>query len=416
MRPTGARAGHAYFAVLSSRPDPARPLLMLSTNTYQAYNQWGGRCMYSGATQVSFDRPMERGYSRREAAPFETEYDGRMADTTGHDRLHQRMVDYQSRHNYPLWTSSSGWHNWERRFVRWAESSGFEIDVATNSDLHDGVDVLDGRRLAVSVGHDEYWTWEMRDHIDQFVDAGGRWAVFSGNTCFWQVRLDAAGRQMTSYKGSARESDPSASSDPQRLTGMWSDPLIGRPENLTTGLSFSRGGYARIGDATPVSSGGFEIQHPEHWSLEGTGLRYGDQLGAASCVIGYEVDGCDLTRVDGLLVPTGIDGTQTDFEVVGTAPAHLLSITDDVCEAPASIWASVEPPGDLEGVAVTLHGADVTDQQIAALARGRAVIGEFHRGSGSVFVAGTADWAYGLDSDREVQTLTGNVLARYLSD
>src|SRR5690606_23911337 len=169
---------------------------------------------------------------------------------------------------------------------------------------------------------------------------GGRWAVFSGNTCFWQVRLDAGTRAMTCFKGSARGRDPIRDTDPSRLTSMWSDPLIGRPENLTIGLSFTRGGYAHVGDATPRSAGGFEIQRPDHWALAGTGLRYGDQLGAADTVVGYEVDGCQLTMRDGVLVPTGADGTPPDLQVIGTAPARLLSITDEVCEAPASIWAS----------------------------------------------------------------------------
>ncbi len=407
-------AGHAFFTVRSAQSDPGRPLLLLSTNTYQAYNQWGGRCMYTGATEVSFDRPLERGYLRRPAAPFDVDYDGRLADTTGADRDHDRLVEYQRQHDYPLWTSSSGWHNWERRFVRWAESAGFGVDVATNGDLHAGGDVLDGRRLVVSVGHDEYWSWEMRDHIDRFVDDGGRWAVFSGNTCFWQVRLDPSGRHMTCFKGSARARDPVRESDPSRLTSMWSDPLIGRPENLTIGLSFTRGGYAHVGDATPRSAGGFEIQQPDHWALAGTGLRYGDQLGASDTVVGYEVDGCQLTMREGLLVPTGADGTPPDLQVIGTAPARLLSITEEVCEAPASIWASVDPPGDLEAVARALHGRDADPEQVAATGRGRAVVGEFRRGAGSVLVAGTADWAYGLDRDETVQQVTANVLHTYL--
>ena len=372
-----AAAGHAFIAVRAGRPDPTRPLLVLGTNTYQAYNQWGGRCMYTGAVEVSLDRPLERGYLRRPIAPVEVAYDGRLADTTGHDREHTRLVEYQATHGYPLWTSSAGWHNWERRFVVWAESAGFGVDVATSSDLHRSDEVLAGRRLVLSVGHDEYWSWEMRDHIDAYVDGGGAWAVFSGNTCFWQVRFDAAGRTMTCYKGAARTSDPV--DDPTRLSGMWSDPRIGRPENLTTGLSFSRAGYAHVGDATRHAAGGFEIQRPEHWALAGTGLQHGDQLGADSCIVGYEVDGCDLTYADGRFVPTGIDGTPIGLEVIGTAPAHLLSITADRCEAPAAIWASVEPPGDLEGVAEVLFGPDVSPQQVAALGRGRAVVGEFAR-------------------------------------
>ena len=54
-------------------------ILVLATNTYNAYNQWGGECLYSGATKVSFARPLERGYVRRPAAPYETGYDGRVA-------------------------------------------------------------------------------------------------------------------------------------------------------------------------------------------------------------------------------------------------------------------------------------------------------------------------------------------------
>lgn len=411
-----ADAGLAFFVVLASRPDPARPLLLLSTNTYQAYNQWGGRCMYSGATAVSFDRPLEPGYLYRPAAPFEVDYDGRLADTTGADPEHSRLVDYQARHGYPLWSSSSGWHNWERRFVRWAEHAGFDIDVATNGDLHASRDVLTDRRLIVSIGHDEYWSWEMRDHVDEFIERGGRWALFSGNTCFWQVRFDRHGRRMICFKGTARAADPVAHADPGRLTGMWSDPRVARPENLTTGLSFTRGGYARVGAATPHSSGGFEIHRPTHWSLEGTGLRYGDQLGASSCVVGYEVDGCELALVDGLPVPTGTDGTPTDLEVIATAPAHLLSITDEVCEAPAAIWASVDPPGDLEGVAAIVLGAGAEHEKVEALGRGRAVMGELHRGDGRVFVVGSTDWAFGLDADRDVQAVTSNVLRRYLAE
>ena len=115
---------------------------------------------------------------------------------------------------------------------------------------------------------------------------------------------------------------------------MWSAPAIGRPESLTTGLSFTRGGYARVGEATPRSSGGYSVHRPEHPFFAGTDLRYGDVLGGADRIVAYEVDGCELTMVDGLPVPTYADGTPAGFEVLGTAPAHLLSITDEHCEVP----------------------------------------------------------------------------------
>ena len=47
------------------------------------------------------------------------------------------------------------------------------------------------------------------------------------------------------------------------------------------------------------------------WALEGTNLRYGDQLGGSSegaVVFGFECDGLDYVERDGLPFPTGKDG------------------------------------------------------------------------------------------------------------
>ena len=58
-----ARRDHAFFVV---RPEVGRPtapvLLALSTNTWHAYNDFGGRNLYTGGTSVSLQRPMSKGY------------------------------------------------------------------------------------------------------------------------------------------------------------------------------------------------------------------------------------------------------------------------------------------------------------------------------------------------------------------
>lgn len=399
--------GRAWFVLRQDEPRD-RPLLVLSTNTWNAYNQWGGRCLYSGADAVSFRRPLEHGYLHREAD--KDGYDGRVGSIDSYDPEHLRLQRYQADGHYPLWTASSGWHNWERRFVAWAERQGVALDYAIDADLHRDANLLDGRSLLLTVGHSEYWSWEMRDHVDAYVEGGGNWAIFSGNTCFWQVRLD--GDTMVCHKGGARFHDPvRKAADARLLTSMWSDPLIGRPENHTIGLSFSRGGYHRVGEAMPRGAGAYTIHRPDHWVLEGTGLVYGDLLGSGSYIVGYEVDGCAVMLEEGAPVPTGEDGTPDTMEIIGTAPARLLSITEDHCEAPEALWASTEPPGDLEGVALVLFG-DASDDSVSRVARGRCVMGTFTKGRGVVFNAGSVDWAYGLDHDPLVQQVTGNVLAR----
>ena len=412
LRPDGnGRPGHAFFAVRPSASTARAPiLLVLSTNTYNAYNCFGGECLYTGAHQVSFDRPLEPGYIVK---PIDGDgFDGRFASTEHQgDPEHRRLAAYLDRTGLPMWTSSAGWWNWERRFTRWAEASGYQLDVAVNGDLERYPDVLDGHRLMVSVGHDEYWSWAMRDTVDAFVERGGNVAFLGGNTMLWQVRLEDSGRTMVCYKGGARAHDPTmGGEDRSRLTSCWSDPLIGRPENLTTGLSFWRGGYVRIGWAAPRSSGAYTVHQPEHWVFAGTGLRYGDQLGSESMPVGYETDGCAMTLADGLPVPTGEDGTPLHFEVLGTAPARLISISDSGCEAPPRFWASLDPPGDLEFAADVVLGSP-SSENIRRLSYNHAVMGAFSRG-GTVFNAGSADWAYGLDDDPLVQRVTANVLDR----
>ena len=422
-------AGDAFFVL---RPSPGRrdnPLLVLSTNTWNAYNQWGGRCLYSGATEVSFARPLERGYLQRPASTDPTlpdGFDGRVANIDG-DPEHRALQRYQADGGWPLWTGSAGWHNWERRFVAWAESHRWRIDVAVNADLEFHPDVLEGANGLLSVGHDEYWSWAMRDAVDDWVERGGRWAVFSGNTCFWQVRFTDGGDTMVCHRGSARTTDVVGGrpGDPvgarPRMTGAWSDPWVGRPENTTTGLSFTRGGYYRMGRAVADGDGTYTVHRPDHWALRGTGLAEGDRLGMdrsgdsrSRFIVGYEVDGCELDAGPGRRpAPTGRDDTPADLEVVATAPARLISITADRCEAPAALWADVDPPGDLESTAIMLFGDDGPDS-IARIARGHAVMGSFRRGAGTVFNAGTTDWTYGLGPPGEpvadVSRITDNVL------
>ena len=419
---SGETATSQAFFVVRPAPAPALTtsadaIVVLATNTYNAYNQWGGKCLYTDAVKVSFDRPLERGYLRRPAAPHDVTYDGRVASLPEEpDEEHLQLQQYLAEFEYPLWCASSGWHNWERRFVQWAESEGLTLDFAVNSDLEFHPEVLDGQRLMLSIGHDEYWSSGMRDRADAFVEAGGSWAILSGNSCFWQVRYEDDGRTMVCYKGQAEARDPVAgTADHRFLTSMWPLPSVGRPEAQTTGLSFTRGGYARVGNATPRSSGGYTIHRPDHPVFAGTDLRYGDVLGASSRIVGYEVDGCELTMVNGDPVPTYADNTPAGLEVLATAPARLISITPTYCEAPLALWANADPPGDLEGVAAGLFGS-ASPENVARLAHGHAVVATFTKGKGRVFNAGTTDWCYGLDTDPMVQQVTRNVIRWLTAD
>jgi hypothetical protein len=189
--------------------------------------------------------------------------------------------------------------------------------------------------------------------------------------------------------------------------------LIGRPETETIGLTFTRGGYHRVGQAVPRGSGGYTVQEPDHWAFAGTGLRYGDEVGTTATAVGYEVDGCALALVDGRYRPTNEDGAPGTLEVLAIAPAHLLSISADLCEAPPALWASVDPPGDLEWVSSILFG-DASPNHTSRITNGHAVMATFTGGSGTVFNAGSANWCYGLGADPLLEQITRNVVRRFI--
>jgi hypothetical protein len=387
------------FFVVRSRPQEAAPILMvLSTTTYDAYNDWGGSSFYTGGTQVSSERPLAPGFlvkpepHRRKMQPLP-------------DREALWFFGWAEPLGLSVWSGGAGWWNWERPFLHWAERNGFDVDVAISTDLEAHPDLLGDRRMFVSVGHDEYWSWGMRDRLDAFTATGGNAAIFSGNTCCWQVRFGDERRTMTAFKYGADEDPVLGTADERTLSGLWSDRRIGRPETSTTGLTFTRGGYSRYGLGVPRASGAYTVCRPDHWAFEGTRLRYGDAVGLADSIVAYEVDGCELTTgVDGLPTPTHADGAPETLQVLATAPARLWKRD----EQPTRY---ANEPGELEHAAAAVFG-EGWEANAHRLEHNHAVLGAFTTpGGGTVFNAGVTDWAYGL-GDGTVAQITRNVLRR----
>ncbi len=391
----GTRA-QAFFVVRAR--EPGTTLLVLSTSTYAAYNDWGGPSYYTGGHVVSLERPLPQGFLERDAPH-------RFRAARAGD-LPPEEVAAELQKGTSFWVVAAGWSAWELLFVRWAEAQGLELDYAVSADLETVPGLLDPYRLYVSVGHDEYWSAGMRDAVEGFVDRGGCAAFFSGNTSFWQIRYEDDYRRQVAYKTHI-EQDPVWGTDRVRaLSTMWCDPVIGRPENEMTGVSFSRGGYAHLENA-PYGSGGYSVWRPGHWVFAGTDLRLGDVVGAEPVVVGYECDGCELALENGLPVATGRDGTPPGFEVLATGPAHLWETHERAGALPGG------EVGELNWAAQRLAGAD-TPENRARFAHGYAVMGSFTRGRGAVFTTGCTDWAFGL-GDPVVCRITRNVFDRFLA-
>ena len=408
-------ARHLFIVRPLAGAKPKRILQVAASGTWTAYNTWGGSNHYQGitgpernqyATTVSLERPWCRGFivlpDGAPRVPLEVDLPPGAAPRYPH-------MEWAFANGYSNKYASSGWASYDRHFLRWAESAGFDVDLASQHELYFNPEILEGYACVVFVGHDEYWTWEMRDAIDRYVERGGHVARFAGNF-MWQTRLERGGKAQVCYKYRARAEDPVfKSADPSRTSGLWEAPETGRPGALTFGLNAMNGLYAGWGACAPRGVRGFPVYRPEHWAFAGTGLCYGDLLGAPGHAFGYEVDGLEYLIRDGLPEPTETSGAPPGLQILALG---MSSLKEEPLDVPLDDRFLSDD--DAKYVAEILRG-DSSDASVDRVKRGAGMIVNFSRGSGEVFHAGSCEWVAALlRRDPMVERVTANVLTRYL--
>ncbi|HZZ37027.1 MAG TPA: N,N-dimethylformamidase beta subunit family domain-containing protein, partial [Caulobacteraceae bacterium] len=399
-------AAHHFVCVKPPLGAPgARAALVLSTNTYHAYNHWGGANAYCDVAAL-----MSRRAKLPEAMagaigvlstrrPFPQLMIAPPADAPRLINLRRREFRerpfagdpaWQRAHRSSPYDGSAGFLNkWEHAFAAWAEAEGVALDYFTDRDLDIEPGLLEPYAALILVGHSEYWTATGRDAVEAFVDGGGNLAVFSGNTCFWKVRFEDEGGRFICHKWNGFEADPAAAEDPMLGTHLWSHRAFGRPEAAMTGLTFLFGGYHRLGACVARGQAGFTVYDERHWALQGADLFYGDVIGADLPFVGYENDGCRFQfGDDGRLKPTAELGVPANLEIIAIAPCAFG-------EAEVEGYPPLIPPERLDLIARDVFGQAGAAAEDRIL-RGHAVMASFRRGAGEVFNGGTTEWAHGL--------------------
>lgn len=252
-------------------------LVQSSVTTFQAYNNWGGRSLYDfnsvggvRASRVSFHRPYGLGLNPQSAAGI------------GAGEL---ITNLQG-------AAQSGPTGWEYPMVRFLEREGYDVSYVTNVDVHRDAQLVAQHPVFLSVGHDEYWSSRMRDHVEYARDHGSTsLAFFSGNVSYWQIRLDPAktgtpDTTITCFKDGG--TDPMASTPNAHLTTVrFDNPLLARGEEGLAGLALQDFGV----------NSALVVLEPKSWLFGGTGLAVGSQLPG---LLGYEVDGTKEPPVPGV--------------------------------------------------------------------------------------------------------------------
>ncbi|HAG97905.1 MAG TPA: hypothetical protein DCL75_03340, partial [Ktedonobacter sp.] len=100
----------------------------------------------------------------------------------------------------------------EANAVHWMERQGYDLSYISNVDLHDDPAQLRHHHAYISLGHDEYWTKQMRDGVERARNDGVGLAFLGANASFWQMRFeaDSAGtpdRTVVCYKVSTLQND-----------------------------------------------------------------------------------------------------------------------------------------------------------------------------------------------------------------
>ena len=239
-------------------------LFQTSVTTYQAYNNWGGMSLYrwnskgKQATKVSFNRPYA-------ASPNPAAAYGVGAG--------EFLTNLQPQRR----TSNAGW---EYNMVRWLEQSGYDVSYCTDIDTHENHRVVrEGKRILsmhkafFSVGHDEYWSWQMRHNVEVARDEGLSLGFFSANTCYWQIRFEPSkvtkdiNRTIVSYKESAAldpfTRDSNLDND-YLITTRWRNQPLNRPEDALIGVMY---------ETFQVNADIIINQNAPEWAIANTQLK-----------------------------------------------------------------------------------------------------------------------------------------------
>lgn len=223
------------FVVRPTQPH-AQVAVILPTNTYEAYNSWGGHDAYThspgGIRYVARQRPADNLAVRPEGRP--------------RAELYSDLL-----------------------LLRWMNSHGIGYDLYTDPDLDADPGVLRKYRVVVMGSHAEYWTDAARQGLVDFQNNGGRLINTGGNAIYERVHYNTS-RDVIRF----------------RLAHGARDYFLhaGKPQSQLLGVDYD--------GSDILTFAPYQVSH-DHPMLAGTGLKVGDTFGHVGhngAASGWETD------------------------------------------------------------------------------------------------------------------------------
>jgi hypothetical protein len=250
-----ASTGWQSYIPLTVRDDASRSAYLVnsSVTTWEAYNMYGGRDLYTG--------PMLGGRSGLA---------GR-----------SRVVSFDR--PYSLGNGAGDFIGLELPMVSMMESLGLDVSYTTDVDVSEHPQTVLQHRAFVSLGHDEYFTLAMRLGLTAARDAGVNLIFLGANAAYRHIRLEPSGsgpdRLEVDYKDP--HADPLFGTDNADVTPWaWRDPPNNAPESELLG---------EMWQCNPVRAD-MVVSDPSAWMYADTGLHAGSRIAG---IVGPEYDHFD---------------------------------------------------------------------------------------------------------------------------
>ncbi len=240
--------------------------------------------------------------------------------TTGYERQAKKVS-----FNRPYWltyagrgiydTAGSTLFAYDYNLLRWLEKEGYDVSYCTDIDTNspnafenNGTLSAGRHKLLMTGGHDEYWSWNMRENVEQARDRTSQplnLAFMGGNAVYWQIRFEdsstvgtypagASHRTVVAYKETSLseltdEADPyyisSSTTDNHLISNRWRQNQTNNgnmskpPEDELIGVMYSE---------TPLfccsTNDAIILETSPAWVIDGVSLK------PMAGLIGYEAD------------------------------------------------------------------------------------------------------------------------------
>jgi N,N-dimethylformamidase len=297
--------------VVAPAQPTARVAVLASTNTWNAYNNFGGRSNYVNAGGLP---PVPTVTARTELKRYlgdaGNEYD---LPNEAYPPLSFERPEPENQ----VWrgerptdsirgrmTCAMAPAEW--RLLSWLERQDFAYDLYADAQLHDGTLNLDDYRVLILNTHPEYWSREMVQAVSSWVeDRGGRLMYLGGNGLDCEVEFAGTDRLRFLTRNHLAHTGHDS-----RMHRTYRSPAS------LLGVVYTEAGG--------MTSAPYRVVDSSHWAFAGTGLSEGEEFGAASLhercpggASGHETDKMNANTPDGtVLLAKGLNRDNGGAEMV----------------------------------------------------------------------------------------------------